>query len=277
MNIALIGGTHGNEPVGIEVMRLFEKSQKSYKNSYTCFWGNPKAFELKKRYVDCDLNRAFGKNGVRKGYEKLRAEELESQIKGIFDFSIDLHTTTSAMGLTAILNNTHLESQKAATYLQNEFDDFKLIEEDRLDADSPHLNRLCPAGLTIEVGPVANNVVHAQLVMDSFHIVEKLLDFDFNQSIETSRAPVFKMIGVVRYPDEGWYVHPKLEGRDFKELHKNSPCFVNIHNEVLSLNEVYAKAHDLNSRDVVYPFFVNEAAYLEHQSAFLLAEKRLGF
>lgn len=268
MKIALIGGTHGNEPVGIEVMNLFQESSKDYKNEFECFWGNPKAFELKKRYVDTDLNRAFGKNGIRKGYEKERAVELESQIKGHFDFSIDLHTTTTNMGLTAILNNTHPSTQKAAQYLKQELPEIKLIEEDKLDEDCTHLNRLCPGGLTIEVGPVANNVINAELVLKTHWIVEKLLDFDFSYEFGTSKVEVYKMLGVENYPENnGWYVHPELEGNDFKELQKGHPLFINIEGEEILLEK----------EGPLYPFFINEAAYLENKSAYLLAEKRTTF
>ena len=62
MKIALVGGTHGNEPVGIEVMKYFKETSETFENQFKCFWGNPKAYELKRRYVDFDLNRSFGKN-----------------------------------------------------------------------------------------------------------------------------------------------------------------------------------------------------------------------
>lgn len=268
MKIALIGGTHGNEPVGIEVMKLFRQQQKKYKNSYECFWGNPKAFELKKRYVDCDLNRAFGVKGHRVGYEKQRAQELQTEIEGHFDFSIDLHTTTSNMGLTAILNNTNALTQKAATFLQQEIPGLKLIEEDVLDQDCTHLNRLCPGGLTIEVGPVANNVIKGDLVLKTYAIVEALLRFDFESSLSCEAPTVYKVLKQVNYPkEEGWYIHPDLEGHDFKELNKKDNVFININGESRVLGET----------GPLYPFFINEAAYLENESAFLLATRQKGF
>ncbi len=268
MKIALVGGTHGNEPVGIEVMSLFKLTKKSFTNDYQSFWGNPKAFEQKRRYIDCDLNRAFGKNAIRKGYEGERAKKLEEEIKGSFDFCIDLHTTTSNMGLTAILNNTHPLTQKAARFLKLEMPEVTLIEEDKLDKECNHLNRLCPAGLTIEVGPVANNVVNAELVLKTHKIVEKLLNFDFNFEVKQTPIEVYKMLGVRKYPEKkGWYIHPSLEGADFTELKKGAPLFINIDREVIELEE----------EGPIYPFFINEAAYLEHQSAFLVAEKRQAF
>lgn len=264
MKIALVGGTHGNEPVGVEVMSLFRLSNTKFLNSYECFWGNPKAFEMKKRYVDSDLNRAFGKNAKPKGYEAQRALELEQEIRGQFDFCIDLHTTTSNMGLTAILNNTHPISQKAARYLKKEFPEMKLIEEDKLDDECVHLNRLCPASLTIEVGPVANNVVKAELVLKTYAIVEKLLDFNSNLNFDEGEIEIFKMRGIENYPKKaGWYIHPNLEGADFVEIIKGSPLFINIDREVIEYQE----------DNPIYPFFVNEAAYLEKGHAFLVAEK----
>ena len=268
MNIALVGGTHGNEPVGLEVMRLFKDSKKQYRNSFTCFWGNPKAFELKKRYVDTDLNRAFGKNQIRVGHEKKRAEELESQIKGNFDLCIDLHTTTSNMGLTAILNNTHKLTRKIGTALNQSIEGLKLIEEDRLDDECNHLNRLCPAGVTIEVGPIANNVVSADLVMQTTTIVEEILEFDFDSTVETQTVEYFKMLKQINYPSgDHWYIHPSLDRKDFGELKTGQPIFLNFDGRTEKWSEDKS----------VYPFFINEAAYLEHRSAFLVAEKRVGF
>jgi len=268
LKIALIGGTHGNEPVGIEVMSLFRLSGEKTKNKYHCFWGNPKAFEEKKRYIDCDLNRAFGKNGTRVGHEGQRAEELEKEIQGKFDFSIDLHTTTSNMGLTAILNNSHPLTQRAATYLTQEIPGLRLIEEDKSDEECTNLNRLCPAGITIEVGPVANNVVNAELVFKMYSIVKLLLNFDFNTEIKTTDVEYYKMLGSISFPEKkGWYVHPQIEGHDFMEMEKGFPWFVNFQGEVLAMEE----------NGPLYPFFVNEAAYLENKTAFLIAEKKTGF
>ena len=268
MKIAIVGGTHGNEPVGIEVMKHFRDKRSSYKNSYECFWSNPKAFELKKRYVDFDLNRSFGKNTQTHGYEKQRAQELTDHILGHFDLCIDLHTTTSNMGLTAILNNTHINTQKACAMLEQSIPHFKLIEEEKLDIECTHLNRLCPAGITIEVGPVANNVISGHLVLETINIVEKLLNFDFDLDQGLSKVPYFKQLKQVNYPENGaWYIHPQLENSDFKELKPNSPVFINSKGETREWQEGPG----------CFPFFINEAAYLEHSSAFLIAELRKGF
>lgn len=268
MKIALVGGTHGNEPVGIEVMRLFREGNTQYPNPFQCFWGNPKAYELKKRYVDTDLNRAFGINGIKKGYEEQRSQELEGQIKGHFDLCVDLHTTTSNMGLTLILNNTNSLTQKVCASVQNQIPEVKLIEEDRLDERCNHLNRLCPAGITVEVGPVANNVVDGELVAKMFRIVECIFNHDESKTIDLSDVEYYKMIGQINYPEEkGWYIHSNIDKKDFSALQPKDPVFTNISGETMAYE----------GAETVYPFFVNEAAYLENRSAFLIAKLKKGF
>lgn len=122
MNFAILGGTHGNEPVGIKVINgLNSTDTKNFVHDFKTFLANPKAYELGKRYVDSDLNRAFGKSGSSKGYEKKRSEELKGLIDGKFDFILDLHTTTSNMGLTVILTRLDEISLKAACFLKKKY------------------------------------------------------------------------------------------------------------------------------------------------------------
>ena len=268
MKIALFGGTHGNEPVGVEVLQFFKNSAQQYTNPFSCFWSNPEAFEIKKRYVDCDLNRAFGANGIRQGHEAKRSQELETQVRGQFNFSIDLHTTTSNMGATVILNNTHALSRQAAAYLQSQIPALKIIEEQELDDACNPLNRLCPAGLTVEVGPVANNVVDASTVFQTHQIVELLLNFDFSTPVSLASTEYYQTAGRMNYPEEdSWYIHPELDRRDFAPLLPLAPMFINLKREVICYE----------GKQTVYPFFINEAAYLESRSAFLYAIKKTGF
>ena len=81
MRVAVVGGTHGNEPVGIEVIQHLERRPpEDAMHSFETFWANPKAFELGRRFVDSDLNRTFGKNGRGEGYEIERSKELTDKI-----------------------------------------------------------------------------------------------------------------------------------------------------------------------------------------------------
>lgn len=269
MNIAIVGGTHGNEPVGLEVINaLKNKRPEACIHKYETFQGNPKAFEMEKRFVDCDLNRAFGKNGIRKGYEKQRAEQLEAQIKGHFDLCLDIHTTTTNMGMTLILNNTHELTQRACAYLKSQFTDIKLIEEDILDEECNHLNRLSPAGITIEVGPVANNVIRGDFVSKIYEMIKSLLAWDFSpEGICLEEVEYYKVFKTLYYPEEsGWYIHESIENHDFKEIHPGDILFINLEGDTIKYEGESA-----------YPFFINEAAYLKNKSAMVLSKKLKGF
>lgn len=266
MKIAIVGGTHGNEPVGIEVVKAL-KSQplETSLHEFKTFIGNPKAYELKKRFVDSDLNRAFGKNGEPKGYEKKRRQELEKELDGKFDLILDLHTTTTNMGLTLILNNTNPLTQKACCYLKSKNKSIKLIEEDVLDKNCTHLGSLAPARITIEVGPVANNVVSGDLVLKTYKMVTDLLTWDFSKDFDYSTTEVFKMKETIHYPkEEGWFIHPNIENKDFSLLTPGSPIFININGDEKTFE----------GQESLYPFFINEAAYLENGMAMILAKKQ---
>ncbi|OUR96823.1 hypothetical protein A9Q84_10820 [Halobacteriovorax marinus] len=264
MKFAIIGGTHGNEPVGIKVIEsLKNNSDHSFRNSFKTFLGNPKAYELGKRYVNSDLNRAFGNDESSLGNEKSRASELQSDIVGKYDFLLDLHTTTSSMGLTVIL--THLDeiSLKSACYLKKMIPDLKIIVSVRAGKECPYTISMVSSGLTVEVGPVANNVIKAELVIATRKMVDLLLDYDFSEKFDYQTTDCFKTIGIKSLPEGGeWMVHPNIDGHDFMELKNGDPMFINIDGEVLSYEG-----------ETIYPLFVNEAAYQENNTAFEFAIK----
>jgi succinylglutamate desuccinylase len=71
--ILIIGGLHGNEPLGIEIVRYFLQSPTP---NITCEYGNPEAIELNTRFKDLDLNRVFpskenGQNSRREEHTNL--------------------------------------------------------------------------------------------------------------------------------------------------------------------------------------------------------------
>ena len=60
--VAIVGGTHGNELTGAYLVKKFEHSADAVRRSSfetLTLFGNPKAFEVGRRYVDKDLNRCF--------------------------------------------------------------------------------------------------------------------------------------------------------------------------------------------------------------------------
>lgn len=84
----IIGGLHGNEPLGVE---LVKKIQKLNLPNIKAIYGNPEAIMQNKRFVDQDLNRVFpGK--MDGNLEQKRAFEVIKKCEG-FDFVLDFHNT----------------------------------------------------------------------------------------------------------------------------------------------------------------------------------------
>lgn len=88
MNILIIGGMHGNEPLGIEIVRALERDPVP---NVSAVFGNPMAVKKGVRFIEADLNRMFpGKvGGVT---EERRAAALMKATQG-FDVVLDFHNT----------------------------------------------------------------------------------------------------------------------------------------------------------------------------------------
>ncbi|MBT4790441.1 MAG: aspartoacylase, partial [Halobacteriovoraceae bacterium] len=251
--IAIIGATHGNEFTGVEVCKALAIRNKSFKNEFKTFIANPLAYERKVRYVDSDLNRAYGESSKPLGNEKERSDFLKKEIIGNFDFLLDIHSTTSSMGSTIILADKDLKTLRAACFIKDNFPHYRIILI--ANGEDHHFTpNLTKAGLTIEVGPIANNIVKASHVFDVLQIIEALLDFDFDKDYDFAKYEAYKEIKVLKYP-EGYFIHPDIDGNDFCELKVGDPLYINAKNEVITFSH--------NKYDVVYPIFINEAAYLE--------------
>jgi aspartoacylase len=60
--VLLVGGTHGNELIGVYLIKKFERNPELVRrNSFETLTllGNPRAIEANVRYIDKDLNRCF--------------------------------------------------------------------------------------------------------------------------------------------------------------------------------------------------------------------------
>lgn len=263
MNFAIIGGTHGNEVTGIEVINFLQDKKRSYKHSYKCFLANPKAYEIQKRYVDSDLNRAFGVNGASEGYEKQRSAELKSQIKGNFDCILDLHTTTTNMGLTLILTRNDEITAKLACLIQEQMPEVKLITTEEVNEEAPYTTAMCPSGIIVEVGLVPHNVKSFQYINDTLKIVEIALNSDLSTPVNYKEKVYYHTVKDLHF-EKGYFVHPKVEYGNLQVLRKGDPLFISLDGDIINYE----------SDQVVYPFFVNEAAYQETEIVMSLGEKR---
>src|SRR3990167_3969563 len=89
MKILVIGGMHGNEPLGIKLVKFINKNPI---NNVDCLLANKIAIKKNKRFIKYDLNRSFPGIKSSKLYEKMRADEI-LKLCNNYDFVLDFHNT----------------------------------------------------------------------------------------------------------------------------------------------------------------------------------------
>ncbi|HVV26134.1 MAG TPA: succinylglutamate desuccinylase/aspartoacylase family protein [Candidatus Saccharimonadales bacterium] len=89
MKILVIGGMHGNEPLGLELVKAFHRRPTA---GVTAIYANSVAIAADTRFVKCDLNRTFPGDRTSKVYEIRRAAEIVAMTSD-YDLILDFHNT----------------------------------------------------------------------------------------------------------------------------------------------------------------------------------------
>jgi hypothetical protein len=89
MKILVVGGMHGNEPLGIELVKALRNKPI---NNVDAVFANERAIQQNVRFVDQDLNRTFPGSVNGKTYEQRRAAWLIEKAKH-YDIVLDFHNT----------------------------------------------------------------------------------------------------------------------------------------------------------------------------------------
>lgn len=90
MRLLVVGGIHGNEPLGIQ---LVESLQRRPLPNVDALIANPEACRQGQRYVDADMNRIFPGSPDGDTYESRQAHELRDRLTAGYDLVIDFHNT----------------------------------------------------------------------------------------------------------------------------------------------------------------------------------------
>ena len=177
-------------------------------------------------------------------------------------------------------------SHAVAAHLQALDPSVRIVEWTRGVADYPMLPSVARSGMTFEVGPVAWGVIDGALYAP-LRLVKAALDYvhAHNLALEaggpdgwaTRAVGVFRNVATVDYPRDGdgdvsAMVHPALQGADFSPLAPGAPAFLSVDGETALPFVAPEKAakEAAATGGVLYPFFVNEAAYYERERAFML-------
>ena len=275
--VAVFGGTHGGELTGVFLVKRFQQFPHLIQRhgiETISLIANEKAIAMGRRYIDTDLNRAFNRQDLENpqlsNHEQSLAKKITRRIKQEkIDLIIDLHSTTSNMGLTIILHDNHPYLIKLAAYLTQINSKVRILQHS-LNKESSYLISLAQLGITIEVGAVANSVLDAKLFQETEELIHAILNYleADNKGQPSSVSPSFtkySAIGTVDYPrnEQGEIqamIHPKLQFQDYQPLNPGNPIFITFDGE-----EIFYQGDE-----TVYPVFINEAAYYEKGTAMCL-------
>ena len=282
-DVLVVAGTHGNElnapwlldqweqqpglipSEGLEIRRLI---------------GNPEARKAGRRYIDRDLNRCFRSDllqGEFRELEPARARELLS-LHGPDGgqpcrVAIDLHSTTSGMGNSLVIYGRRPADLALAALVQGELGLPVYLHEGD-PAQTGFLVESWPCGLVIEVGPVPQGVLKAQIVRQTRLALSACLNSLATARSGSARAPrclvVHRHLGSVDFPrDEAdapmALPHPQLQDRDWRRLSPGQAVFETADGRGLIPEGMGAGI----------PVFINEAAYAEKRIAFSLTEREV--
>jgi succinylglutamate desuccinylase len=279
--VAIVGGTHGNELTGIYLVKKFLQNPELLRRESlecTTFIANPEAVIKNQRYIDRDLNRCFDREDLANlelsNYEEIRAKEIATQIGSNTDLIIDLHSTTAKMGLTILLSSRHLLNFQLAAYLSTLHPDVKVVCGKQSSQAAPMLRSLSPLGCTIEVGAIAQGIIDAQLFQQTEMLVHAALDYldrlNRHQPLPIpSNLTLYQTVSSVDYPRNSSgelqaMIHPQLQFQDYAPLHPGDPMFMTFAGETIPYQ----------GAEIVFPIFINEAAYYEKGIAMSLTQQQ---
>ena len=286
-NVMVVGGTHGNErnaPWLLEFWRSQPQDLASQGLGLALVLGNPGAHAANRRYLERDLNRSFDPalwaESSSGQAELVRARELVDQFgpAGLEPCSVvlDLHSTTSSMGNSLVVYGRRPADLALAAGIQGQLGlPIYLHEAD--GAQTGFLVERWPCGLVIEVGPVPQGVLQSQICRQSQLAVEAALAVLADAADGVLRLPnqlvVHRHLASVDLPRHGdgspaGCIHPQRHGRDWQPMGPGEALFMDAGGQTLAYGPPAGLEHE-----VVWPVFINEAAYGEKGIALSLTRR----
>ena len=277
----MVGGTHGNEYLGITIIDRINRLGFYRNNAIPVgtLLANPRAAVAGVRFIDADLNRCFSESILSDTdslcYEHLRARDINRQLGSRSNserFIIDLHSTTSNMGMTILLKDLNIFNLRVAAFAQVQHPELRLILSKTDLQFNCTMYSISQHGLTIEVGPVANAVIRHDLLLQTEAVVDSIIRcLNLPESHLLSELPsqveLYNVMERIQYPqdDQGKraaIVHEKLQDQDFQKLQPGAPAFYGFDGQSLG-----------HQGSAGYPIFINEAAYYRENTAYVMTEK----
>jgi succinylglutamate desuccinylase len=304
--VVVVGGTHGNEYTGVWVIKSLSKRMDHFKEKYpsltlSTLLANPEAHMANKRFVDADLNRQFSHealhgmddDGLPRTVESLRAREINELLGPKFvegeadmttDVIIDLHSTTTNMGITLIVAERDALMTRAAAYALEKCGPGTqcLLHTHESREARPNLSSTSRHGFTIEVGPVPQGVLRHDAVEKTEKALGAVLEFLERHNKEQEKlfqelvqyysdylVPCFRsapaqregeMSGKITWPCDpqnenfpAWMIHKDLQDQDFKLIETGDVLFIDLEGNEVTYNGSHGSP--------VHLIFINEGGY----------------
>lgn len=176
-NILFIGGTHGDEPIGVRVLQELEK----IRNDFDWIIGNVPALKHGTREYEGNLNRSAPGDINAKNYASRRTAEILA-LSTSYQYTIDLHGTSQPTGLFIIITNPTKENFELAQKL----DVKRVVVWPSFSSElKGPLSEFFPCGLEIECGP--KEAIETQQELE--RVLIKFLDA---QEADPLRLPLCK-------------------------------------------------------------------------------------
>lgn len=277
-HVAVVGGTHGNEKSGVWTIRAMRSQPDRFRRNglrVESLLANPEAEARNLRYLDRDLNRCFGpeleapSDGLI-ALERRRAREIRDAL-GVPDLVVDIHNTTSAMGITWILTDENPWVWWLASQAIGHDDRVRILRTPETPATNVFLPSLGRGEITLEIGAVAHGTHSHWAAQAAISQVEWILDrlagieddFDPIPVLRSADFPYFLGQPSVDYPrdSEGRIsatIHEGFLGRDYQPVAAGAPLF----------HDPVHRRDILHAGPTFHPVFVGEAAYVEKGIAY---------
>ena len=220
--VAIVGGTHGNELLGVQLIETLEqRPEETRRPSFesVCVLANPEAVRRNTRYVTTDLNRCFSAEAlaaeVGDSVEARRAQELDALLgpkasdAPQCDLCLDLHTTTSKMDTCLMMAREDALAIELAAHLQRKLPSTRIVFWAKPRMEQPTLPTIARSGMTVEVGGLPQGVCTAAAFRETRELIRLALDWLEQRNValhEGSFTPrpctvtAYERVGEVAYP-----------------------------------------------------------------------------
>lgn len=232
LNIA----THGDETIGHSVANEIKKL-KLKKGEIFINIANEKAFKLKKRFVDQDLNRSFP--GKKDGNHEQRLAAHFLPIIKLFDLVIDIHSTTSDLKDAVIVTKLNKKTKDIIEAIGPKYLLYMKLSKDNAFISSAKIGIAFEYGKDKDTKAINKTIVGVKRILSYFDMIDE------KYRSKKVKTKYFKISKIVQ-KEKG---EELLKGvKNYKLIKKGKPY------SVLKDNLVYAKQD-------FYPILFGEKKY----------------